>query len=173
MFLSPSEVPLTTPLNAIDETTHSLNSPQTHKQHTALGVWETFVWPPSPPGCTKHPWGFPGPGRSGPRLSQQRLCFLTAGWCPRAPGLGMCCVQRKALLLTGKRDFFCLTLNNWGRVGYYLIRNGSLHLLRTMGWHRGKNGHFSVCKIIDNVTFASGLSGAFIRSLQLRCHRCV
>lgn len=103
-----------------------------------------------------------------------RLCWgIRAG----GEGFGLCCFQRKALLLTGKRDFFfffCLALNNWGRVGYYLIRNSSLHLLRTIGWHSWKiKWNYNVCKIADNVTFASGLAWAFICSLQLSCHCCL
>lgn len=75
-----------------------------------------------------------------------------------------------------KRRFFCccLTLNKWGRVGYHLIRNSSLHLLKAVGWHSWKiKWNYNVCKIVDNVSFASGLAWAVTCSLQLRCHCCV
>lgn len=163
--------------------------PKIHKRYTAPDIWEIWKpplsWPPSPSRCNDHPHGFPGsgcveyqpesPAHSDPRLPQQRLWFFAEGRGLGKPGLWMCYPQRKALLLTGKWDFFfCLTLNNRGRVGYYLIHNGSMHLLRTMGWHSWKiKWNFNVCKIIDNVTFASGLARAFIHSLQLRCHCCV
>lgn len=73
--------------------------------------------------------------------------------------------SEEGIIANRKKGFFCLTLNNWGIVGYYLIHNSSMHLLRTMGWHSWKKiWNFNVCKILDNVTFASGLAMAFIRS---------
>lgn len=46
--------------------------------------------------------------------------------------------SEEGIIANRKMGFFCLTLNNRGRVGYYLIHNGSMHLLRTMGWHSWK-----------------------------------
>lgn len=128
--------------------------------------------------------GFPGSGLvSTARASSMfRPMFVSANalrlcWGIKSggEGLGLWCLQKKALLLTGKTDCCCyLTLNNWGRAGYYLIHNSSLHLLGTVGWHSWNiKWNYNVCKIVDDVTFASGLDWAFICSLQLRCHCCV
>lgn len=46
--------------------------------------------------------------------------------------------SEECITASRKKGFFGLALNNWGRVGYYLIHNGSMHLLRTMSWHRWK-----------------------------------
>lgn len=73
----------------------------------SIMLQQPSTWVSRPWLCEHQP---ESPAHSDPRLPQQRLFSLRDKvW---GAGFVMCYLQRKALLLTGKRDFFCLTLNH-------------------------------------------------------------
>lgn len=96
------------------------NSLQTHSAGCMGDIPTLFAWPPSL------------------QVDFQDLSVWTYVVSQPKGRFGDVLRSEEGITANRKKGFFGLALNNWGRVGYYLIHNGSMHLLRTMSWHRWK-----------------------------------